>query len=55
MWKYVDEKIVASFIKTHFYWKHGCIKMCKHGKTFHSGKGYKLEIAVSIATSPFSK
>ena len=46
-------KNIDSFIKTRFYWKRGCIIMCKHAKTFHANKGYKLAIAVFILT--FSK
>ena len=44
---------VIGFIKTRFFKKRDCIKMCKHTETFH--KGNKLVTAVFISTLPFSK
>ena len=40
----LEIKNVASFIKTRFYLKRGCMKMRKHAETFHANKGYKLAI-----------
>ena len=48
-------KNVASFIKTRFHSKRGCIKMCTYVEKFHTNRGCKLAIAVFIPSSPFSK
>ena len=40
----LEIKNVASFIKTRFYVKRGCIEMRKHAETFHANKGCKLTI-----------
>ena len=40
----LEIKNVASFIKTCFYLKRGCMKMRKHAETFHTNKGCKLAI-----------
>ena len=50
----LEIKSVASFIKTCFYWKRGCMKMHKHAEMFHAKKCYKLAIVDNL-TWLFSK
>ena len=45
-----DKKIVDSFIKTSFYWKIGCTKICNHAETFNANKGYKFATAVFMSS-----
>ena len=54
--KYMLEiRNIASFIKTCFYWKPGCIKMHKHAETLYTNRGDKLAIVIFIPTLPFSE
>ena len=55
MYLVLEIKNVASFIKTGFYWKRGCVKLCKYGETFKAYKGYNLVMFVFLPTSSFSK
>ena len=46
----LEIKNIASLTITCFYWKQGCIKMCKHVQKFDVNKGYKLAIVIFIST-----
>ena len=39
-------KTVTNFIKTRFYWKQDCIKMCKYAEPFNTNKGFYIDFLI---------